>query len=195
MMTVTRLAKQCGLSRSTLLYYESIGLLRHPPRTAGNYRAYGDAELQRLQRIVRYRKVGLSLSAIRTVLNQPRGGAATVLERRLADIDREIEVLRGHQGAILRLLKRSHTLRRTGTMTKEKWVSIMRGSGFTEVDMARWHAEFEKSAPDEHEEFLKYLRIPAEEIRTIRGSTRKSGVAGRHFAPWSPLRQRNRPAR
>ncbi len=44
-MTVSMLARRCGLSRSTLLYYESIGLLRRPPRTTGNYRAYGDADL------------------------------------------------------------------------------------------------------------------------------------------------------
>jgi len=173
MMTVTKLAKQCGLSRSTLLYYESIGLLRHPQRTSGNYRAYGDAEVQRLQRIVRYRKVGLSLSAIRAVLDQPRGGAASVLESRLTDIDREIEILRGHQAAILRLLKRSRALKRTEMMTKEKWVAIMRGSGFTDDDMDRWHAEFEKSAPEEHQQFLKYLQIPQAEIRLIRDATRK----------------------
>lgn len=28
MLTVSKLARRCGLSRSTLLYYESIGLLR-----------------------------------------------------------------------------------------------------------------------------------------------------------------------
>ena len=167
-MTVSALARRCGLSRSTLLYYESIGLLRRPPRTGGNYRAYGDADLRRLEQIGRYRKVGLGLAAIRSVLDQPRGGAATVLERRLAEIDRDIETLRGHQRAILRLLGRSRALRRTGIMTKDKWVAIMRGAGFTEDDMTRWHAEFEKSAPDDHEEFLKFLQIRPEEVEAIR---------------------------
>jgi hypothetical protein len=32
----------------------------------------------------------------------------------------------------------------------------------------RWHAEFEKAAPEEHREFLEFLHIPAAEIRTIR---------------------------
>src|SRR5574340_648899 len=162
MMTASTLAKRCGLSRSTLLYYESIGLLRRPPRTGGNYRAYGDADLARLQQIGVYRKVGLSLAAIRSVLDQPRGDAAAVLERRLTEIDRDIETLRGHQRAILQLLKRSRAFRRTEMMTKERWVSIMRGAGFTQDDMNRWHAEFEKSAPDDHEEFLKFLHIRPE---------------------------------
>lgn len=172
MMTVSMLARRCGLSRSALLHYESIGLLPRPRRTAGNYRAYGEDDLQRLQQIGRYRKVGLSLAAIRTLLDQPRGSAAAVLERRLVDIDREIETLRGHQRAILHLLNKSRWLRRTGTMTKEKWVAIMRKAGFSEADMTRWHAEFEKSAPEEHQEFLKFLQIPPEEIRSIREGSR-----------------------
>jgi DNA-binding transcriptional MerR regulator len=175
-MTVSMLAERCGLSRSTLLYYESIGLLRQPPRTAGNYRAYGDADLQRVQQIGRYRKMGLSLAAIQTVLDQPRGGAATVLERRLADIDAEIDTLRGHQRAIVRLLKKWRTLRSTAMMTKDKWVAIMRSAGFTEADMRRWHAEFEKAAPGDHEAFLEFLHIPPHEIGKIRESSRDAGA-------------------
>ena len=125
-MTVSMLARRCGLSRSTLLYYESIRLLRRPPRTAGNYRAYGDADLARLQQIAIYRKVGLGLAAIRTVLDRPPSGAASVLEQRLAAIDREIETLRDHQRAILRLLGSSRALRRTGMITKDKWTAILR---------------------------------------------------------------------
>jgi len=34
--------------------------------------------------------------------------------------------------------------------------------------MWRWHAEFEKTAPLEHQEFLEFLHIPAAEIRAIR---------------------------
>ena len=173
MMTVSILARRCGLSRSALLHYESIGLLRRPARTLGNYRAYADADLRRLQRIGRYRKVGLSLAAIRLMLDQPRGSAAAVLERRLVDIDREIETLRGHQRAILRLLRRSRTLRRSEMMTKDKWVAIMRGAGFTEADMTRWHVEFEQAAPDDHQEFLNFLQIPPEQIGKIRASSRK----------------------
>ncbi len=168
MLTVSTLARQCGLSRSTLLYYESKGLLRRPPRTGGNYRAYGEPDLARLRQIGMYRKVGLSLAAIRAVLDRPGGGASAILERRLADIDAEIETLRDHQRAILRLLQRSRSLRRKEMITKDKWVAIMRGAGFTKPDMERWHQEFEQAAPQEHQEFLEFLHIPAEEIKAIR---------------------------
>lgn len=168
MLTVSALARACGLSRTTILYYESQGLLRRPPRTAGNYRAYGEQDLQRVREIGLYRKVGLGVPEIRALLGKATGGAAGVLERRLVAIDAEIETLRGHQRAILRLLPRSRSFRRHQMITKDKWVSIMRGAGFSEADMGRWHAEFEKSAPAEHQEFLEFLHIPADEIAKIR---------------------------
>ena len=48
-LTVTRLARSCNLARSTVLYYESIGLLTRPRRSAGNYRVYAEKDLDRLR--------------------------------------------------------------------------------------------------------------------------------------------------
>lgn len=172
MMTITTLARRCGLSRSALLHYESIGLLRRPPRTGGNYRAYAGKDVERLEQIARYRKLGLSLAAIRTALDRPGGEAAAVLERRLIDIDAEIDTLRGHQRAIVSLLQRSRSFRRTDMMTKDRWVAIMRAAGFSEDDMRRWHQEFEKAAPADHQEFLEYLHIATDEIASIRAWSR-----------------------
>ncbi|MEI6666510.1 MAG: MerR family transcriptional regulator [Acidobacteriota bacterium] len=172
MMTATQMARRFGLSRSTLLYYESIGLLRRPPRTEGNYRAYTDQDAARLEQICVYRKVGLSLATIRTVLDRPGDGASAVLQRRLAEIEGEVEALRGHQRNILRLLQCSRSFRRNQMITKDKWVAIMAAAGFSEADMSRWHAEFEKAAPAEHQEFLEFLHIPTPEITKIRAWSR-----------------------
>ena len=57
-------------------------------------------------------------------------------------------------------------------VTKEKWVAVMRAAGFTDDDMHRWHAQFEKSAPREHQEFLEFLHIAPAEIKTIREQSR-----------------------
>ncbi len=53
-------------------------------------------------------------------------------------------------------------------VTKEKFTAVLRASGFSEEDMRRLHTEFESSAPNEHQEFLEFLHIPADEIRLIR---------------------------
>ena len=167
-LTVTNLARACGLSRSTILYYERIGLLRRAPRSTGNYRLYAEKDLDRLRQIRVYRNAGLAVGDIRSVLDRTRSDAAGVLKRRLAELSLEIERLRDHQRAIARLLKDTDQLRRLPMVTKEKWVEIMRAAGFTEQDMRRWHTEFEKSAPQEHQEFLEFLHIPTDEIASIR---------------------------
>jgi DNA-binding transcriptional MerR regulator len=178
MLSVTQLARQCGVSRTALLYYESIGLMPPPARTGGNYRCYSEADAGRLKAIRAYRNAGLRLEDIRAILKATgrRGrdaapNASGVLKRRLVELDAEIEALRAHQHAILQLLG-SRALGKADMITKEKWVSIMRGCGFTEEQMSRWHAEFERSAPTEHQEFLEFLHISPAEIKTIREKSR-----------------------
>jgi MerR family transcriptional regulator, thiopeptide resistance regulator len=173
MLTVTRLARACGLSRSTVLYYESVGLLRPPARTASNYRRYGERDLARMRQILVYRQAGLNLADIRVLLDRPDSDATSLLKRRLVELDAEIAQRRDHQRAIFKLLKSTLTPRKDEMITKDKWVSIMKAAGFTEDDMRRWHAEFEKSAPEEHKEFLEFLHIPAGEITQIREWSRK----------------------
>lgn len=172
MVTVSTLARRCGLSRTTVLYYESIGLLKPARRSSSNYRFYGEREVQRMRQIRVYRDAGLGLADIRAVLDRPGLDAAAVLSRRLVELDAEIARLREHQRAIARLLPGTGALGRRGMISKEKWVEIMRAAGFSEGDMHRWHAEFERSAPAEHQEFLEFLRIPSEEIEKIRGLSR-----------------------
>lgn len=173
MLSVSQIAKRFGLSRTTILYYESCGLLKPGHRTSANYRLYGEKEARVLEQICLYRSVGLSVSSIRAMLANPETDVAALLRRRLQELDSDIHRLREHQRVILRLLQSKLVLRRTKNMTKDKWVSIMKAAGFSEDDMRRWHREFEKAAPEDHKEFLAYLHIPAAEITSIREWSRK----------------------
>jgi DNA-binding transcriptional MerR regulator len=175
MLTVTKLARRCGVSRTTLLYYESIRLIPPPQRSGNNYRYYGDADVQRLLTIRSYRDAGLTIDDIRAILStntkHTGGKASGVLKRRLLKLDAEIATLRSHQRAILMLLQ-SKALGKAKMISKEKWVSIMKACGLTDEQMHRWHTEFERSAPAEHQEFLEFLHIPADEIDNIRKQSR-----------------------
>jgi len=174
--TVGRLAKRFGLSRSTLLYYDSIGLLPPAGRSESNYRIYGEAACRRLELICQYREVGLPLAEIREILGRPRGKTAKILARRLEELNREIHRCREQQRVVVQLLRSQQALKRSRSMTKAAWVGVLKASGLTDEDMSRWHAEFERRAPEAHRDFLESLGIPAREIKSIRARARKRAL-------------------
>lgn len=53
-------------------------------------------------------------------------------------------------------------------MTKDKWVSLLREIGLDDTAMTKWHQVFESRHPNEHQQFLEWLKIPADEIAQIR---------------------------
>jgi len=169
MYTVGRLAKKYGLSRSTLLYYDRIGLLCPSGHAKGEYRQYSDADDQRLSKVCEYRRAGIALKEIGRMLDDPAAtGVAEALETRLVQLNDEMAALRNQQALVAGLLGRADLLNEYAAMDKATWVSLLKAAGFSESDMRRWHVQFERSAPVRHEEFLRRLSIPAAEISAIR---------------------------
>lgn len=106
--TVGRLAKTVGLSRSTLLYYDRIGLLQSGNRSGGNYRLYSASDVERLRRICTYRQMGIPLKQISALTEESHGGntaTEAMLERHLQSLDHEIESLREQQRQVVLLLE------------------------------------------------------------------------------------------
>lgn len=170
--TIGTLAKRYGLSRSALLYYDRIGILKPSGRLANGYRAYSGADEDRLRRIATYRKTGASLRDIRKMLDGGKGSLRQVLDRRLDQLNEQIAGLRDQQRFILGLLKSRQVTSRVGVMNLNLWVNLLKASGFTQEDMNRWHAAFERSSPASHRTFLEFLCIPADEIARIRRASR-----------------------
>jgi len=169
MNTVGRLAKKHGLSRSTLLYYDRIGLLKPSGHMKGEYRHYSEDDDARLDRICEYRRAGISLKEIGRMLDdQADTGIAEALENRLAQLNEEMDALKEQQALVAGLLGRADLLSEHDDMNKATWVSLLSAAGFSEADMRRWHVQFERSAPDKHVEFLRHLHIPEGEISAIR---------------------------
>lgn len=67
---VQELAALSGVSARTLHYYDEMKLLV-PARRANNYRSYGENEVDRLQQILLYREIGVSLTDIKRILDDP----------------------------------------------------------------------------------------------------------------------------
>ena len=102
--TIGALAKATGTNIETIRYYERIGLLPQPARTAGNYRHYQPNHLARLGFIRRSRELGFSLDAIRGLLR-----LADEKERDCAAVD---EIARAHVEEIERKIADLTALRR-----------------------------------------------------------------------------------
>lgn len=179
MLSISQLARRFGLSRSTLLYYDAIGLLSPRARTAAGYRQYSPQDVARLEQIDLYRKAGLPLARIARVLAGDRGTLAGVLELRLAELNRQMQSLRRQQQLVLALLQERAGRRGARPLDKQRWVAILRATGMTEDDMRRWHVEFEAAAPEAHQDFLESLGLDGEEIDRIRGWSRRARSARR----------------
>lgn len=67
-LTIGALAAATGTKVVTIRYYEQMGLLPAPPRTASNYRSYDTDHLHRLLFIRRCRDLGFTLNQIRDFL-------------------------------------------------------------------------------------------------------------------------------
>jgi MerR family mercuric resistance operon transcriptional regulator len=93
-LTIGALSKYTGYNIETIRYYERIGLLPGPPRSAGGHRLYGEAHLKRLTFIRRGRELGFTLDDIKGLLGLMDGGAYTCAEVKALTLDHLGEVRR-----------------------------------------------------------------------------------------------------
>lgn len=68
-MRIGQLADRSGVKLETIRYYERVGLLPPPPRTASGYREYQPDHLQRLVFLRRSRQLGFSIKDVQDLLN------------------------------------------------------------------------------------------------------------------------------
>jgi DNA-binding transcriptional MerR regulator len=78
--TVNQLSKLAGVSVRTLHYYDEIGLLKPDSIRPNGYRQYDDQEVLKLQQILFYRELDLSLEDIKAILGRPDFDAVAALE-------------------------------------------------------------------------------------------------------------------
>jgi DNA-binding transcriptional MerR regulator len=111
-LTVSALATQAGLSADTVRYYERVGLLPPPDRSAAGYRLYDQDALGRLRLIKGAQRAGLRLREIGELLQVadrgqcPCGHTETLLRERLVEVRAELERLRSLEAELTSLLER-----------------------------------------------------------------------------------------
>jgi MerR family transcriptional regulator, mercuric resistance operon regulatory protein len=95
-LSIGMLATLSGVNLETIRYYERIGLVAPPERTAGGHRQYAEPALRRLVFIRRARELGFGIQAIRVLLDLSEpghrscGDVRTIAASHLAEVRAKI---------------------------------------------------------------------------------------------------------
>jgi len=109
-LTIGSLAQKTGTKVQTIRYYEQIGMMPEPGRTAGGQRRYGDPELDRLAFIRHARQLGFSLEAIRELLDlsdqpdRPCHEADAIARRQLKQVEQRLARLEALRTELKRMV-------------------------------------------------------------------------------------------
>ncbi|QKY71065.1 MerR family transcriptional regulator [Lentibacillus sp. CBA3610] len=110
-MKVKEVAELAGISVRTLHHYDDIGLLKPEQITDTGYRIYSEKDLERLQQILFFKKLGFPLKKIKDIINSPsfdREEALQIqrnmlleersrLDNMIATIDKTIQYTKGER--------------------------------------------------------------------------------------------------
>ncbi|MEN6623714.1 MAG: MerR family transcriptional regulator [Smithella sp.] len=168
MFQITKLARKFGLSRSTLLYYDRIGLLKPSERSKSGYRLYSQNDYDRLATICSFRQAGLTIEDISRILSSKEVVNSLVLQRRISKLGEEIRILQTQQHLLGKMLQVQSLEELPATIDQQAWIEMLRAAGMDEKAMSKWHNEFESRAPEAHYQFLLSLGISEEEALLIR---------------------------
>ncbi|WP_055049142.1 MerR family transcriptional regulator [Devosia sp. A16] len=110
-LPIGELSRRTGVKVPTIRFYEQIGLLPSPPRTEGNQRRYGKAEVERLNFIRHSRELGFEVEDIRELLEMAASPQASchqadsIARNHLTEIDRRIASLTALRGELNRMVE------------------------------------------------------------------------------------------
>jgi len=109
-LTIGWLAKETNTRVQTIRYYEQIGLMPSPPRSAGNQRQYEQEHVDRLAFIRHCRELGFSLDQVRELLSlsddTKRSCAEidAIAQTHLEDVQKKISRLQGFEKELQRMV-------------------------------------------------------------------------------------------
>jgi len=133
-LAIGDLSRRTGVKIPTIRYYESIGLLPEPARSAGGQRRYGAAHLRRLAFVRHARDLGFEIDAVRELLAMAAdpqrgcGEAHAITRAHLADVEDRIARLEA-----LRLELRSLLACANGTVADCRIIEALADDGAREA--------------------------------------------------------------
>jgi MerR family transcriptional regulator, copper efflux regulator len=109
-LKVGAVAKAAGVGVQTLHYYERVGLLPKPKRSAANYRIYAADAIRRVRFIKKAQAVGLTLEETKQILDLKDHGrapcrkVAELGQKHFAEIDARLARLRAYRRELAQAL-------------------------------------------------------------------------------------------
>lgn len=113
---IGEVARAAGVSTTAIRYYESLGLIGAPERTASGYRDYPEATVDRLDFVRQAQATGLSLDEIASIMAiKDEGGRSCqhslgLLARHLDALDTRIDELHRARTELRRMYDRAAAL-------------------------------------------------------------------------------------
>jgi len=105
-LTIGQVAKEAGVHKETIRYYQGLGLVTEPRKPMGSVRRYGPETVARLRFIKRAQELGFTLQEVGRLLQLDDGQSCaatralaedklTVIRERIADLNRMRRMLEG----------------------------------------------------------------------------------------------------
>ncbi len=147
-MTIKEVEQYLEVPRATVRFYEKEGLIC-PERSGNGYRDYSEADVEKLRKIIVFRKLGMSLPDIEDVLDGAKPLSEAVAEN-IASLEKQIEELKGALFVCHKLQEEKEELE---TFEVEKYWNVIaeeekKGNRF--LDIAKDMVRFEKTIFLEH---------------------------------------------
>lgn len=89
--TIKQIADIANVSTRTLRYYDQIALLKPANTSEAGYRLYDEKEIDRLQQILLYRSLGIKLSQIQSIIDDPTFHTLGALQEHQHNLEAEKE--------------------------------------------------------------------------------------------------------
>ena len=127
---IGELSAAAGVKVPTIRYYEQIGLIDPPSRTAGNQRRYGRPALDRLRFIAHARAMGFPMESVRAMLrlarhpDEPCEDLDALVADRLMEVEERIVRLTGLRAELTAMLDSHHH----GRVAECRIVEVLGGS-------------------------------------------------------------------
>lgn len=166
--TINKLAKLAGISTRTLRYYDELGLLSPVRLSSNGYRIYGQKEVKRLQQILFYRELGISLDNIKNII--------------LSDNFDSVEALQGHLTSLLAKRKQLNLL----IANVEKSIKAEKGEIIMK-DQEKFEGFIEKTIDENEQKYGEEIREKYGDDVVNRSNAKLKGMTSEQYTQLEAL--------